>query len=55
MKRGLLIGLFFLIASATSQAQGTNQIWLDDLEIPAFSDGIPGYQQKLVQAVSQFN
>ena len=46
MKRGLLIGLFFLIASATSQAQGTNQIWLDDLDIPAFSDGIPGVSTK---------
>ena len=46
MKRRLLIGLFFLIASATSQAQGTNQIWLDDLDIPAFSDGIPGVSTK---------
>jgi len=46
MKRGLLIGLFFLIASATSQAQKTNQIWLDDLDIPAFSDGIPGVSTK---------
>ena len=46
MKRGLLIGLFFLIASTTSQAQKTNQIWLDDLDIPAFSDGIPGVSTK---------
>ena len=46
MKRRFLIGLFFLVASLTSQAQKTNQIWLDDLDIPAFSDGIPGVSTK---------
>ena len=55
MKRRLLLGLLFLVASITSQAQKTNQVWLDDLDIPAFSDGIPGCQRKHVQAVSQFN
>ena len=46
MKRRLLLGLFFLVASLTTQAQGTKQIWLDDLDIPAFSDGIPGVSTK---------
>ncbi|MDP4619665.1 MAG: NPCBM/NEW2 domain-containing protein [Sediminibacterium sp.] len=46
MKTRLLLGLFFLIASTTSQAQKTNQIWLDDLDIPSFSDGIPGVSTK---------
>jgi len=45
MKR-FLLGLFFLVASLTTQAQGTKQIWLDDLDIPAFSDGIPGVSTK---------
>ena len=55
MKTRLLVGLLFLVATLTIQAQKTNQIWLDDLDIPTFSDGIPGYQRKLVLAVSQFN
>lgn len=38
MKRELLIGLFFLITISTIQAQITKQVWLDDLDIPAFSD-----------------
>ena len=46
MKRRLMTGLFFLVASITSQAQGTKQIWLDDLDIPSFSDGIPGVSTK---------
>jgi alpha-galactosidase len=46
MKRKILIGVFFLVASLTIKAQGTNQIWLDDLDIPAFSDGIPGVSTK---------
>ena len=46
MKRALLIGLFFLITSSTIQAQKTKQVWLDDLDIPAFSDGIPGVSTK---------
>jgi alpha-galactosidase len=46
VKTRLLLGLFFLIASTTSQAQKTNQIWLDDLDIPSFSDGIPGVSTK---------
>ena len=46
MKTRLLLGLFFLIASTTSQAQKTNQIWLDDLDIPSFSDGIHGVSTK---------
>lgn len=46
MKRRLLLGLLFLVASDTIQAQKTNKIWLDDLDIPAFSDGIPGVSSK---------
>lgn len=46
MKRSLLLGLLFLAATVTIQAQKTNQIWLDDLDIPAFSDGIPGVSTK---------
>ena len=41
-----LLGLLFLVASVTIQAQGTKQIWLDDLDIPSFSDGIPGVSTK---------
>ena len=46
MKTRLLLGLLFLVATLTIQAQKTNQIWLDDLDIPAFSDGIPGVSTK---------
>ena len=46
MKTRLLLGLLFLLATLTIQAQKTNQIWLDDLDIPAFSDGIPGVSTK---------
>jgi len=46
MKRRLLLGLLFLVATITIQAQGTKQIWLDDLDIPSFSDGIPGVSTK---------
>ena len=46
MKTRLLLGLLFLLATLTIQAQKTNQIWLDDLDIPTFSDGIPGVSTK---------
>jgi alpha-galactosidase len=46
MKTRLLLGLLFLVASFTIQAQETKQIWLDDLDIPSFSDGIPGVSIK---------
>ena len=46
MKTRLLLGLLFLVATLTIQAQKTNQIWLDDLDIPTFSDGIPGVSTK---------
>ena len=42
MKRRFLIGVLYLFLFVTSQAQKTSVIWLDDLDIPAFSDGIPG-------------
>ena len=45
MKR-FLLGLLFLVITVTIQAQGTKQIWLDDLDIPSFSDGIPGVSTK---------
>jgi len=45
MKR-FFLGLLFLVASVTIQAQVTKQIWLDDLDIPSFSDGIPGVSTK---------
>ena len=46
MKRSILLGVLFLVATVTIQAQGTKQIWLDDLDIPSFSDGIPGVSIK---------
>ena len=54
MKR-FLLGLLFLVITVTIQAQGTKQIWLDDLDIPSFSDGIPGVSTKPVLVVNQFN
>ncbi len=46
MKSRILLGILFLVASVTIQAQKTKQVWLDDLDIPAFSDGIPGVSTK---------
>jgi alpha-galactosidase len=46
MKRCFLNGVFCLSILINVSAQKTTDIWLDDLEIPAFSDGIPGVSTK---------
>lgn len=46
MKRRFIIGIYFLIILGSLNAQKTAEVWLDDLDMPAFSDGIPGVSTK---------
>lgn len=46
MKRRFLFGICFLMLVTFVQGQNTKEVWLDELDIPAFSDGIPGVSTK---------
>ncbi len=45
-KKTLQLLSLFLLVSLGAFAQKTTEIWLDDLDIPVFSEGIPGVNQK---------
>ena len=46
MKSKLLSLLLFVSYITNSHAQSINEIWLDDLEIKKYSEGIPGISAK---------
>lgn len=46
MKNIILSGIILIINITNIYAQKITKIWLDDLDIPSFSDGIPGVSTK---------
>jgi len=47
MFKGVSIPVFLFVIISFAQAQQTNKLWLDDLVIQTYSEGIPGVNAKM--------